>query len=158
MIFVILGTWRMPFTRPLKEIESLIISGVIKEKVIVQAGVTDFESSHMDVVPFFGKDEFDKIYAESSFIITHAGEGSIILGLKHNKKVISIARLVKYNEHIDDHQLDILNVFSSKNYLVAWEDGEKLEDVLKKLESFEPVPYPFSEDKISEAIIAFLEK
>jgi len=158
MIFVILGTWRMPFTRPLKEIETLIMSGLIKEKVIVQAGVTEFESSYMDVIPFFDKEEFDKIYEQSSFIITHAGEGSIILGLKHSKKVISIARLVKYNEHIDDHQLDILNVFSSKNYLLAWEDGEKLENVLAKLDSFVPVPYPFSEDKISEAIIAFLEK
>jgi UDP-N-acetylglucosamine transferase subunit ALG13 len=157
MIFVILGTWPLPFTRPLKEIEQLIKSGVIKEKVIVQAGVTEFESSFMDVIPYFDKDEFDSIYEQASFIITHAGEGSIILGLKHNKKVISIARLIKYNEHIDDHQLDILNVFSSKGYLLAWEDGDKLEDVLIRLEKFEPVPYPFAEDKISEAIIKFLE-
>jgi len=112
----------------------------------------------MDVRSFLNKDDFDRLYDEASIIITHAGEGSIILGLKKKKKVISIARLIKYNEHIDDHQLDILNVFSSKNYLLAWEDGEKLEDVLNKLDNFIPVPYPFSEDKISEAIIAFLEK
>jgi len=148
----------MPFTRPLKEIEQLVISGVIKEKVIVQAGITSFPTSYMDVRSFLNKDDFDRLYDEASIIITHAGEGSIILGLKKKKKVISIARLIKYNEHIDDHQLDILNVFSSKNYLLAWEDGEKLEDVLNKLDNFIPVPYPFSEDKISEAIIAFLEK
>src|SRR6202034_621264 len=110
MIFVILGTWRMPFIRPLKEIERLIIAGVIKENVIVQAGVTQFPTNHMDIYSFFDKDAFDKLYNEASLIITHAGEGSIILGLKNNKKIISIARLMKYNEHIDDHQLDILNV------------------------------------------------
>jgi UDP-N-acetylglucosamine transferase subunit ALG13 len=158
MILVILGTWRMPFVRPLKEIERLIIAGVIKENVIVQAGVTQFPTTHMDVCSFFDKDEFDKLYNEASFIITHAGEGSIILGLKNNKKIISVARLVKYNEHIDDHQLDILNVFSSKKYLLAWEDGNSLENVLNNLELFTPVPYPFSEDKISEAIIDFIEK
>ncbi|MDR3696312.1 PssE/Cps14G family polysaccharide biosynthesis glycosyltransferase [Mucilaginibacter sp.] len=158
MILVILGTWRMPFVRPLKEIEQLIISGIIRERVIVQAGVTQYLTSNMDVRSFLDKEEFDKLYDEATLIITHAGEGSIILGLKKNKRVISIARLVKYNEHIDDHQLDILSVFSSKNYLLAWEDEVNLEDVLNKLNTFVPVPYPFSEDKISEAIIDFLEK
>jgi len=158
MILVILGTWRMPFERPLKEIESLIISGVIKEKVVVQAGVTKFPSTHMEVHDFLDKDDFDRLYREASLIITHAGEGSIILGLQYHKKLITIARLTKYNEHIDDHQLDILNVFSPKGYLLAWEDGEKLEDVLNRVEAFVPVPYKFSEDKISEAIIDFLEK
>ena len=41
---------------------------------------------------------------------------------------------------------------------MAWEEGEKLEDVLNRVEAFVPIPYKFSEDKISEAIIEFLEK
>jgi UDP-N-acetylglucosamine transferase subunit ALG13 len=157
MILVILGTWKMPFSRPLKEIERLIESGVIKEEVIVQAGVTQFHSTHMDIHAFFDKDEFERLYRNASLIITHAGVGSIILGLKYKKKVISIARLLKYNEHIDNHQLEILNEFSLRKYLLAWEEGGDLEILLNRLNAFTPMPYPFSEDRISERIIDFID-
>lgn len=157
MILVLLGTWEAPFTRPLIEIETAIKSGVIKEKVIVQSGATHFQSAHMTLVPFYGSHELEALCEEASYVICQAGVGSIMMGLRKSKKVIAVPRLKDYNEHIDDHQLEILHVFSKNHYILPWRD-EKLETVIAKLNSFVPAQYPFQEEKISDAIINYLTK
>ena len=47
MILVVLGTNDKPFTRLLKAVEDAVLSGDIKDEVIVQAGFTRYESSCM---------------------------------------------------------------------------------------------------------------
>lgn len=157
MIFVLLGTWEVPFTRPLVEIEQAVKSGHITEPVIVQSGPAQYPSAYMKLVPFFPSDKLEEMYTQASYIICQAGIGSIMQGLRKRKKVIAIPRLKKYNEVNDDHQLEILHVFSKNNYILPWEN-EKLTTVLDKLESFVPAQYPFEEEKISDAIIDFLNK
>lgn len=157
MIFVVLGTITIPFFRPLKEIESLVKKGVIKEEVIVQAGHTNFESDYLNISNYFDKDCFDKNYADASFIISHAGVGSIMNGLRFNKKIIVIARRKKYKEHINDHQLEISSTFSSKGYILSWHEHDNLMDVIDRLVTFIPRKYPFFKGRISETIIDFLE-
>ena len=120
MIFVVLGTWEMPFTRPLIEIDAAIRDGLLPEPVIVQSGKTLYSSERMQLTPFFDKLELERMYEQASLIICQAGVGSIMLGLRQKKKVISIARLAKFDEHIDDHQLEILDVFSKSGAVLAW--------------------------------------
>ena len=158
MILVAFGTWTMPFHRLLKEIEILVKSGFLKEHVIVQTGNTPCTSDLFEHQPFFDKADFERLYEEASFVIVQAGEGSIMHGLKSNKKVISVARLAKYQEHIDDHQLDILSTFVEKGYILGWNEGEMLEDVINKIPAFQPIPYPFVEEKISDVIIEYMKK
>jgi UDP-N-acetylglucosamine transferase subunit ALG13 len=157
MVLVLLGTWEASFTRPLIEIEKEIKSGNIKEEVVVQSGATLFTSNFMTLQPFFSGKEIEDLCNRASYTICQAGVGSIMLGLRKGKKVISIPRLKKYNEHIDDHQLEILHVFATKHYILPWTD-ESLVKVLEKLNSFIPSPYPFQEEKISDAILNFLNK
>ena len=49
MIFVTLGTQDKGFPRLLEAIEEAIENKYIKEKVIVQAGYTEFESKNMEI-------------------------------------------------------------------------------------------------------------
>lgn len=157
MIFVVLGTWGMPFPRALIKIEELVKNSFVKEDVVVQAGNTDYTSKYFQIHKFFDKETFDKYYLEANFIISQAGVGSIMNGLKFNKKVIAIARLERYKEHIDDHQLEILSTFSSKGYILSWNENDFLLDVISRLKEFNPQQYPFQQGKISETIINFLE-
>jgi UDP-N-acetylglucosamine transferase subunit ALG13 len=158
MIVVAFGTWKMPFYRLLNEIERLVKEGYIDEEIIVQTGYTPCNSDLFKFQPFFDKNEFEDLFEKASLVIVQAGEGSIIHGLKFNKKVISVARLAKYSEHVDDHQLDILSVFTQKGYILSWDEGDKLETVIDKIKKFKPIPYPFQEEQISDTIIDFLEK
>lgn len=156
MILVVLGTYNMQFTRPLVIIEELIKEGIITEKVIVQSGHTIFHSEIMDIIPFFEPKYFEKLYQAASYIICQAGVGSILLGLQNNKKVISIARKKYFHEHVDDHQNDILNLFYKNNFVLKWNGEHDLVDLMKEISHFKPDKYVFTEEKISNSIMDYI--
>lgn len=141
MIFVTLGTQDKPFTRLLEAIQKQIDAGVIKDKVIVQAGYTKFESDDMKIYELINMDEFDKLIKECDILITHGGVGNILTGLKYNKKIIAAARLEKYGEHTNDHQLQIVDKFADEGYILKLSDFDKLDDTLENIVNFKPKKY-----------------
>ena len=53
MIFVTLGTQDKSFERLLKAIDKEIEKGTIKDKVVVQAGYTKYESKNMEIFEIY---------------------------------------------------------------------------------------------------------
>jgi UDP-N-acetylglucosamine transferase subunit ALG13 len=157
MIFVVLGTWEMPFTRPLVEIEEAARRGLLPQPIVVQSGKTSYASPYLKLVPFFGKEELEQMYERAALVICQAGVGSIMLGLRKQKKVIAIARLSEFDEHIDDHQLEILNVFSQSGAVLPWVGNGDLSGVLRRVEGFVSAGYPFGEERISGEILNYLD-
>jgi UDP-N-acetylglucosamine transferase subunit ALG13 len=157
MILVVLGTWDKPFIRPLNEIEQAIKSGAVNEKVIVQSGNTEFETVNMEIVPFFDRIKLEQLYDEANVIICQAGVGSIMMGLERGKRIISIARLKKYDEHIDDHQVEILDVFSKNRYIIPWQENNFI-NTLQEARDFRPEKYPFGSHGIEDSIINYIEE
>lgn len=157
MILVLLGTFPLKFDRPLFEIEDLIKEGVITDKVIVQNGHTQFKSEHMVFRPFLPLEELLELYNKADLIISQAGTGSIIKGLKKNKKIIAIPRLAKYAEVVDDHQTELLKEFADENYLLAWNEGDKLSDILKKVDSFIPKKFESNNREITQYLINYID-
>lgn len=141
MILITLGTQDKEFTRILKKVDELIEKKVIKEEVIVQAGHTKYQSKNMKIFDYVPKKELEKYMDKCSFIITHAGVGTIFDALKRNKKIIAIPRLSKYKEHNNDHQLEIVEEFSKKNFILPVYEMDELEDTLKKIKKFNPAKY-----------------
>ena len=118
MIFVAIGTQDKSFERLLKIIDENIQNNVINEDVIVQAGYTKYKSDNMQIFDYVSIDDFNKYINECSLFITHGGVGNILSALKANKKVIAVPRLAKYKEHTNDHQLQIVNNFYEKGYIL----------------------------------------
>lgn len=141
MILVLLGTFPTAFARPLIEIEQACLEGKIQEEVIVQNGHTHFESSYMTMRSFIPPDELTALCIEARVIISHAGTGSLTKAIKLQKKIIAVARLAKYNEMVDDHQVEILDVFSELNYVLPWDEGVPLSTMLSAINDFQPSPY-----------------
>lgn len=141
MILVTLGTQDKGFERLLKEIDKLIKKELITDKVIVQAGHTKYESKNMEIFDFKSQKELDKLRKEADLIISHAGVGSILDSLKYGKKVIGVARLKKYGEHTNDHQLQILEKFSNDGYIIKAQSVDKLYDAIEKSKNFEVKKY-----------------
>ena len=141
LILVTLGTNDKTFIRLVQEVERLIETGRIKEDVVIQAGYTKYESDKMEIFDLIPIEKFDELISECSLLITHGGVGSIITGLKNNKKVIAVPRLEKYGEHVNDHQLQIIKNFDNAGYIIGLSEVEGLENALKKAESFEPQKY-----------------
>jgi len=157
MILVLLGTFPTAFKRPLLEIETLCEDGTIAEEIIVQNGYTTIESKHQVFRPFIPPDELDALYKKARLIITHAGTGSIIKGLKLYKKVIAIPRLAKYGEVVDDHQLEILNEFAKMNYIMPWQENVSLKSILSAAAHFSPSPYISNKENIINYLTNYVD-
>ena len=158
MILILLGTQHNEFTRLLQEVENCIDNQIIKEKVIVQAGFTKYQSNQMEIFDMISKEELDKYIAEADLIITHGGVGSIIMALEKGKKVIAVPRLHEYGEHVNNHQRQIVKVFSEKNYLIGIQNVEDLPDAIKEYQNFEPKEYKNNNQKMIKIIEDFIEK
>lgn len=141
MILITLGTQDKEFTRLLEKVDELIEKKIIKEEVIVQAGYTKYKSKNMKIFDYVSKKKLEEYMNECSFIITHAGVGTIFDALKKNKKIIAIPRLSKYKEHSNDHQLEIVEEFSKENFILPVYEMDELESTLKKIKSFKPSKY-----------------
>ena len=131
MIFVTLGTQDKHFDRLLKAVYKLETD----EKIVAQIGSTEFKSSKpeekFEIHKFLSNEEFEKYMDEARVVITHAGVGTIIYGLKKHKKMIVAARLKKYGEHVNDHQLQILQTFASEGYIIPLENFDDLPKLLE---------------------------
>ena len=58
----------------------------------------------MTCFDYLEPDVFNEYFNNADVIIGHAGMGTIIKALENKKKLVVFPRLVKYNEHRNDHQ------------------------------------------------------
>ena len=157
MILVTLGTQDKPFNRLLENIEKEIEKGNIKDEVIVQAGYTKYQSKNMEIYDLLDRDEFQRVINKCDLLITHGGVGSILSGLKNNKKIIVAPRLSKYGEHMNDHQLQIVNNFVEEGYIIGYYDGDDLASILKRLNEFKPKQFISNTQKVVSIIEEFID-
>lgn len=145
MIFVTVGTQDKEFRRLLAEVERLIKCGKINETVVAQIGntkfSTDLDSNKMHLIEFTTPREVDTLIENASFIITHGGVATIIEGLNRGKKIIAVPRLKKYKEHVNDHQLQIIENFGNSGFIIGVQGVEELESALNRIDEFVPEKY-----------------
>ena len=158
MILVLLGTQQNSFNRLLQEIEDLIENEIIKERVVVQTGYTKYKTDKMELFDMISSEELDSLIDEADLVITHGGVGSIIRALKKNKKVIAVPRLHQFAEHVNDHQRQIVEVFSTKNYLIGVQNLNDLGDAIKQINEFKPNEYNSDNQKMINIIDNFIKK
>lgn len=148
MILVTLGTQKQQFTRLLDYIEK----SNIKDEIIVQAGHTKYKSKKMKIFDFIDYDTMEKYVDEADLIITHGGTGSITGPLKKGKKIIACARKKEYNEHVDNHQEELVNVFNEEGYILKLDDKISLDDLFKKIGKFKPKKFISNTEKFTKKI------
>ncbi len=158
MILVLLGTQNNSFHRLLEEIDRLIKNKVIKEEVMIQAGYTKYTSENMKILDFVSKEELEELQNKADLIITHGGVASILQSITKEKKVIAIPRLHQYQEHVNNHQTEIVELFNQKGYIVGIQRVEELEKAIGQVEKFEPRKYTQNHDKMLKIIEDFIDK
>jgi len=159
MILITLGTQDKKFYRLLDAVQKQINNKNIKDRVVVQAGCSsDFKSDEMEIFDLIPMEEFDKLISECDILITHGGVGSIISGLKNNKKVIAAPRLKEYGEHTNNHQLQIINNFSKEGYILSLDNLDELDKILKKLQKFKPKKYKSNTDNFVSLIEKLIDE
>lgn len=158
MILVTLGTQDKPFTRLLDAIQREIDNGNIKDRVVVQAGCTKYDTKDMELFDLIPLEDFDKLMGECDLLITHGGVGSIITGLKKDKKVIAVPRLAKYGEHINDHQKQIIEKFDEAGNIIGVDDLDNLSKYLKMVKKFKPKKYKSNTNNMIKLVEKLIEE
>lgn len=133
MILVMLGTQNKQFKRLLDSVQKEINNKNIKEEVIVQAGFTKYESKDMQIFDYISSDELKEYIKKSNLIIAHGGVGTIMDGIRAGKKVIAVPRVKEYDEHINDHQIEIVEEFNKLGYIVGLKSPKGLRKGLEKV-------------------------
>ena len=130
LIFITLGSKKFQFNRILIEIDRLIGNGEITEEVFAQIGYSDYIPKHYKYKMFLDRNEFDIIMSNCEKIITHGETGAIIGAVKKGKKVIAIPRLKEFNEHVDNHQIEIVEEFGKMKLILGINKIEQLSEAL----------------------------
>lgn len=157
MILILLGTQDNSFHRLLEEVQALIDKKVITEKVVVQAGRTKYESKDMEIHSLMPEEEFKEIMKKADLVITHGGVGSIVMALKMEKKVIAVPRLSEFGEHINNHQIQIIETFNSQEFLIGITDLKELGNALEKAKEFKPKKFKSETEHMINLIEEFID-
>lgn len=129
-VFVTVGFERRPFDRLLMTIDNGIEEGKIPDDTFIQIGHSKYLPRICSYQRFLKFNEMEQKVKNSDIIIAHAGVGTILLCLRHNKIPILFPRDAILKEHVDNHQLEFCRIMEKqKRALVAYHSKDLFEAV-----------------------------
>lgn len=127
MIFVTVGNCNQGFGRLLGAVERLAAQGLIADEILVQAGNTsDFRAVHCKAVSFLPLAEFEQRLREARIIVSHAGCGTLIQVFRAGKVPVVMPRRKRYGEHVDDNQVELVEVLAAEGRVIPAYEPEDL--------------------------------
>lgn len=157
-IFITLGSQKFQFNRLLKAVDELCEKEIVDAAgVFAQIGYSDYLPRKYSYKKFLDRDEFSKEMRKADIVITHGGTGAIIGAVKKGKKVIAVPRLVKYGEHVDDHQLQLIKQFDELNLICPCRDTNKLSDALDTVQKASYNGYESNTSNIISSIEEYIK-
>ena len=117
-LFVTVGNATQPFPRLLHAVEELARDGSIRGTVVMQTGSTPFQSELCVTRSHLAPNEFQSEIDCADVVICHAGAGAMLHVLESGKTPIVMPRRRIYNEHVDDHQLELATTLAEARRII----------------------------------------
>ena len=156
MIFIATGTQNKQFERIFKIVDNAIEKGYVKEEVIAQTGFTNYNSKNIKCIKFMSDKKLNEYMKDADLVLAHGGIGTITSALSHKRKVFAMARLSMYNEHVNDHQLQIVDKFAALGYIKKITDFDDFVREYKNLKKFKPIFPKYDNSKMLDIIEKFI--
>ena len=158
MIFITLGSQKFQFNRLLKAVDDQVSEGKITEPIYAQIGASDYKPQNYDYKEFLDRDEFSDVMNRSDIVITHGGTGAIIGAVKKGKKVIAVPRLARYGEHVDDHQLQLIEQFKELDLICECQNCDEIWKAVETVKKTEYKSYQSNTSRIIASIDAYISE
>ena len=155
MIFVTVGTDTHQLNRLLKELDRLKGNKILKDEVIAQIGNCTYKPRNYKNFNFTTLKHFNELNKKANIIISHGGAGSLIQAFQYHKTLIVVPRTKKYDEHTDDHQIQIAKELERQGKIIAVYNIKNLMDAIRKSKNFKIITSRKS-NKISQIIIEYI--
>lgn len=139
-IFVVVGTQEVPFQRLINYAEQLSTT----HDIVIQYGYTPIIAQPNVVYrQFYDKQQYQALVKGADIILCHGGAGTIFEMLKLHKNIIVVPREAQYQEHVDNHQLELAKKLSQEGYLFVARQYEEILTILDNIKQqtltiFEP--------------------
>ncbi len=124
MIFITVGTEQYPFNRLMQWIEILLEADLIREEVVVQYGTCTTLPSGATVYRMLKEDAFRELIERSRLVIAHCGEGTVLLLDQLSTPYILVPRSQRFQEHVDDHQVELAMALAQMEVPIGWCPGD----------------------------------
>lgn len=135
MIFVTVGTHEQQFNRLIQEMDNLVGMGIIQDEVFMQIGYSSYRPINTDWDEVINYEKMKELEDKADLIITHGGPATFMSVLAKGKIPIVVPRLVKYGEHVNDHQLDFAKKVMNHGYKIFLvENIDALQDIIRKVD------------------------
>ena len=157
MIFLTVGTL-FSFDRLVRAIDDACGDDLFDEKVFGQTGTSSYKPRNFEYVEMLNKYDFDLYLTSASSLISHAGMGSIIMALNHEKPLLVMPRLKCFGEHVNDHQVGTARKFEQLGHILVAYNEEDLAEKIKQLKSFVPLPRENQAKAVVDRISRFLNE
>lgn len=119
MIFATVGTHKQGFERMVQAFDLLARENEFDEELIIQYGTSGYVPQHATAFQWATSQRMDQLTQSARILVTHAAAGAIILGLQAQKPLVVIPRRKQFEEHMDDHQLQLANALEQSGRAVA---------------------------------------
>jgi UDP-N-acetylglucosamine transferase subunit ALG13 len=152
LIFATLGTHHQPFARFVTEV--LTLAG--GRELIIQHGHTPRVPTGPSVRwhQWLAPDQVDTLMREAATVITHAGVASIVDAVHAGHRPIVIPRRRHFDEHVDDHQLQIVSALAGLGVVTPLYNGIDLgRDPLAAVTRRAPWPPPGLKAAVRAAVL-----
>lgn len=132
--FITVGNAKQSFNRFFHLVDEVL--DLLPQPVLLQTGHNEYQNDKTQVKAFMEMEEFENAVKTSQVLIMHAGAGSIIHAVQMGKRPIVIPRLQKFNEHVDDHQLEFAERLAQNDIVYLCQERAdirvSIEDIMKK--------------------------
>jgi len=156
MILLTIGTYPLQFDRLVEAVDTAVRERMVDEEVFAQVGVCKYKPKYMKFAEMLEKNEFDGYFRKASCIVGHAGMGTISMSLDQNKPLLVMARMAKYNEHVNDHQVPTAEMFEYLGHVLLARTVDELPQKIGELKTFVPAKREATPQLVSGRIADFL--
>ncbi|MBD2551289.1 glucosyl transferase [Microcystis elabens FACHB-917] len=121
MILITTGTEKFPFNRLMRWVDLLLRDDLFgEEEVIVQYGTCTFLPGGAKVYRLLGEQDFQALVLRARLVIAHCGEGTVLLLDSMEIPFLLIPRSQRFQEHVDDHQVELAQALASIGVPIGW--------------------------------------
>ncbi len=137
MIYVTVGgKSSYGFYRLIKKMDDL--APCLNAPILMQIGDTKYAPVHADSFAYNSFADSMKLFSDADLVVSHCSTGTILnaKSLRPFKPTVVVPRLKKYNEHVDDHQLELAELIDKNRDpapIFVIYDVELLEDRIREV-------------------------
>jgi UDP-N-acetylglucosamine transferase subunit ALG13 len=121
------------------------------EEILVQYGHSNVipTGGGIKAVQLFPSEKFLEAVKTARVVISHCGEGNLLLLQEVGTPFVLVPRTKQRKEHVDNHQLELAHVLAGAGLPVAFD----LDELLDTLRNPRFVKYEFRDEKIADALV-----